>query len=227
MLKHSIKLKGIIDTEIKQKDNKYYFTLNTSINKDDSNKTLIYVELTKNMFEAIKDFYKDNVVTISGTVQAKKTKNDVPFIYLKSSNIYLQRNNDKDISVAPKELPEKESNQKQKFKKASNPWYSHFSDDEFIQVDTSKIYLVEEEHFKANVYFDASFFDENKPIGVRKIEDDKFALVIGFREYMFAKLLNKPTIKACITELNSKDFKDTYINKKKNIKFNSNNTNDN
>ena len=31
MLKHSIKLKGIIDTEIKQKDNKYYFTLNTSV----------------------------------------------------------------------------------------------------------------------------------------------------------------------------------------------------
>lgn len=213
MIKNYLKLKGIIDTEIKQKGDKYYFTLNTSINNNESAKSLIYVELTKNMFEPIKDNYKDIPATIYGSVQAKKTKNEVPFIYLKCDNIHLQQENGKDVSARPKKEKKYKQQMKKQNKEKIKPWNYNLSDEDFTLIDTSKVYLIEEEHQKANVSFNSCEYDENNPIGVRQLEDGNFALVIGFREYAFAKLLNKPTIKAYITELHSKEFKEKYFNK--------------
>lgn len=51
--------------------------------------------------------------------------------------------------------------------------------------------------------YKASKNNKNKiPIVVRKLSDDHYGLVLGFRSYCVARLLEDEKVKACVTDLN-------------------------
>lgn len=210
MVKNILKLEGIIDTEIKKKDNNYYFTLYTNIQGKGNYKSLVYIELTEVIFNKIKDIYKDSYAFITGSIQARNTKNNIPFIYLKAFSINFDKDNNSNKKDKKEVLPNKTEKKKNNIKY----WNEYFSDEDFDFVEISKIYLIDEIHLKANIFFNSKFYNENNPIVIKKIDNNKFSLIIGFKEFFYAKLLNKTKIKAHITDLDRLEFINKYIENK-------------
>jgi hypothetical protein len=85
--------------------------------------------------------------------------------------------------------------------KALNHWRKSHTDVKDIKV--TDLVLTEEEHFKG---FNQSGFASlkrytiKKPIIVRPLDNGKFSLVVGFRDYIIAKILNFETVPAIIAD---------------------------
>lgn len=204
MLEGSFKFKGLIKTDIKEKNDKYYFTFNTYIKSNDKLKSLVYVEIDKTLFQKIKDDYKIKPVEIYGEIIAKKTKNDLPFVYFIANNINIVNDNTKNKKV---------NNNKFKNKGIKISLKDKFEDSEYTYIDLNKIHITEEEHMKGLIEFDKKAIDINTPIAVRKIDEDNYSLVLGFREFAYFKLLDVQKVRVLITELSNKDFKNKYFPK--------------
>lgn len=216
MLKNTIKISGkITDSEIKEKDGKYYLILNTSLDKKENTKSLVYVDIRPKIYNNIKDSYKNSHVVIAGSVQAKKTKKEVPYIFVKCENFSLVTNKkkikkiDKELEIENKEVDLKPS--EKEIKKIFINWYDKMDKEDFELIETAKVGLVEDEHLKATMFFNKECKYDDRPIAVRKLDDGTYTLVTGFKCYVYAKLLNKPYIKAHITQLSCKEFKDKYV----------------
>lgn len=213
MVRNTIKISGkITDSEIKEKDGKYYLLLNTSLDKKESSKSLIYVDINPKIYNTIKDSYKNSHVVIAGSVQAKKTKKDVPYIFLKCENFALVTNKKK-IKKIDKSL-EKEVEQKpskEELRKKHVNWFDKLDKKDFEMIETAKVCLVDEDHAKATMFFNKDFKFEDRPIAVKKLDDGTYSLISGFKLYVHAKLLNQQYIKAYVTDLGCKEFKDKYV----------------
>lgn len=212
MLNGSIKYKGLIESEIKEKDNKYYFTFNTSIDKNNNLKSLVYVEITNKMYLSIKDKYKTEPISLVGNVIARKTKNDIPFIYLVANNIRFLNNNSNKITIKNENNSNEENIINSQSKKT---WINYFQEDEFIELELNKIHITDKEHEKGQINFNKEFV-VRKPIVVRKIDEDNYSLVLGFREFVYSKILDIPKIKVLITDLSNEEFKNKYLSVKVN-----------
>lgn len=81
-------------------------------------------------------------------------------------------------------------------------WYKP---EEVIKINTNDLVLVEKEHLKTKniaLYGTLNRLKDQEELdavlAVRPIENGKYALVMGIKGYIIAKLLNKPTVKAVI-----------------------------
>jgi len=108
------------------------------------------------------------------------------------------------------EVPTKTKKSKNKYVNydadALGLWRKNHTDVQDIRV--ADLELTEEEHLRG---FDPSGYTNFKgfirsgiksPIIVRPLDNGKFSLVVGFRVYVIAKILNYETLPAIITELN-------------------------
>ena len=107
-----------------------------------------------------------------------------------------------EIKTVPAETPTKPNYSKDDLEtKALNHWRKDHTDVKDIKV--SDLVLTEEEHFKG---FNQSGFASlkrytiKKPIIVRPLDNGKFSLVVGFRDYIIAKILNFETVPAIIAD---------------------------
>ena len=85
-------------------------------------------------------------------------------------------------------------------------WYEKL--DNFIDLDTNKIELLNEVFRTGNVNLDLRrLHDEtkNNHVVVKKISEDKYELVMGIAAYCRSKILDK-TVKALVTDLTRKEF---------------------
>lgn len=213
MVINSLKIKGKIEKEPKVDGARVFLTLKTNLYNKENTESILYVELPLSQWENIKDVYLNTDVEINGQIQARKTKNGTPLTYVKATNANMltekkKKNNSKkkkkkeDIEVA-----ESIENVNSKLEK-KEAWYKSIDDSEFIMIDSSEIELIEKIHMYGNVPFNlVKGYD--KPVAVRKMDNGKYALVVGMQSFFSARITNKP-VKAYITELDHKEFVKAY-----------------
>ncbi|MFI3231040.1 MAG: hypothetical protein R3Y29_05775 [bacterium] len=210
MFSNKLKICGKINKEgIKRTDSKVFFTLNTRINNNDKYKSLVYVEFNKNIWDKISPDDYNKELIISGEIQARKTKNNSPFIYLKTHDVILKSDKSK--------KNKKRINKQEKFNKTAIKWTHLFKEEEFEMIDISKVYLKEDEHMKGVINFYTKTHKDTRDrvhgkVVVKSEEDGRYSLIAGFTEFVHCKLLDLD-INAYVTDLSMEEFKDKYFNK--------------
>lgn len=94
-----------------------------------------------------------------------------------------------------------------------------FKEDEVVTVNTSDVVVDEQTHLMTyDIRFGKQFLtkihEERKvirPIAVRKIEDNKYVLVMGIKFLIAAKIFNIDTIPVVIKDMTYKEFEKKYI----------------
>lgn len=202
MVKNILKIIGKIEKEPKIEGSKVYLTLHTDIDNRDKSESVLYVELTQNQWGKVKHKYLNSEVIITGQIQARKTKNGIPLIFVKANNITLSKSTSKKITIQEVENRPKVSNPPKK------AWFKNFEENQFIEIDVNSVELVEKDHLTGTIPYNL-INGFKSPIAIRPLENNKYALVAGVRGYFSAKLMNT-SIKAYITDLTHKEFVEKY-----------------
>ena len=88
---------------------------------------------------------------------------------------------------------------------ALNHWRKNHTD--VKQIKVSDLILTEEEHYKGFTQGGLTFFKKytiRKPLIVHPLDNGKYSLVIGFKDYIMAKILNFETVPAIIANYDRK-----------------------
>lgn len=93
--------------------------------------------------------------------------------------------------------------------KIPHQWYKRIKEEDYVEIDTDKICLVEDIHKKFKSVY-GIYEDIECKLAVRELEDGQYALVTGLRGYIIAKIFNKKTCKCYITDLAHNDFAEKY-----------------
>lgn len=218
MFSNKLEICGIINKEtIKESDDKVFLTLNTIIGENDKSKSLIYLEVEKELWDSVNINYYILPLVITGEIQARRTKSNSPFIYMKVSSIVLKSRKDREIKQINKY--KSKIGHVEKLTKTKVNWVHAFKtaepEEKLHIIDISKIYLKEDLHMQCALNFSAKSYinpeeERIKTPALVKIEDDgRYSLVIGFKEYLHCKLLNTD-MKTYVTNLSLDDFLDKY-----------------
>ena len=88
---------------------------------------------------------------------------------------------------------------------ALNHWRKTHTD--VKQIKVSDLILTEQEHFKGSIQggfkYQKGYIIKNQLI-IHQLDNGKYSLVIGFRDYVIAKILNFETVPAIIAEYDRK-----------------------
>lgn len=217
----TLKVKGTFAKvfEADKEDGSVRVLFKNEVTRKELNDSIIMVRFTKSQWRRIKK--KPNLmdveVTLDGQFQVSITKDNKPYIYMLCTNIIKVK--------ADKESEETTENDEVKDEKLASDieeqdkikkikavkWYTQIPEDEFVDIDISKVKLVEELHLNSIV----KGFDIRKmrnytmtPIAVRKAGDE-YELVTGVAMYIVAKLLSRD-VKAYITDLDIATFREKY-----------------
>ncbi|MDD7796310.1 ParB N-terminal domain-containing protein [Clostridium sp. 'White wine YQ'] len=117
-----------------------------------------------------------------------------------------------DLSDLPWRKAKKKHSKKKEKKTNIISWIGKVTDS-IVNIPTKDIMLEEEIHLNCHkLNFNGKLKEYSKqekienPIAVRKISDNKYALVMGIQRYFAAKILDIEVIPAIITDLNYADF---------------------
>lgn len=130
--------------------------------------------------------------------------------------------------IVPKEQPKQDKPENIKNHKKSRDYGKRktfayisewFKEDEIITVNTSDVVVDDPSHIEAydirfGKYFLAKVHEAKKiikPVAVRKIENNKYVLVMGFKIFISAKIFNIETIPVVIKDMTAKEFEDKYV----------------
>lgn len=152
----------------------------------------------------------DTEICFQGLVKAAVTKKGIPYILVSCSNILTSKADkssiDKEVEMS-KPKRQKENTFKEKSRQSKNKWYKMVEEDEFINIEVSKIKLVDPIHMKlCNLNINLLGNDINKPVAVRENEEGIYELIVGVKSYIKAKILDIGMIKAYKTDLGREDF---------------------
>lgn len=187
----------------------------------------------KQIFDKVKE---NSYYIVNGEPKATVNKKGVPFIIINCLNIYVRKIpkelKEKMKSIDPeKEGPIKDaadgtqSNLSKESVIHENPepayisefkrnkyssWYEGL-DDKLETINLDDISISERVHFYGIVsLFGLDKAKENgkvkAPIAVKELEDGKYTLIAGYRQYVHSKILNFKTIRAYITDLSHEEF---------------------
>lgn len=222
-IKNDVKIKPVKQDEgsnsDEQVEEKVFVTVNTRINNINQTKSLVYVELTKKLWSEIEDVYDKKSVVIIGEAQARITKNNKPFIYMIAREVHLTVTYNKEqrrIQSYKKHIENtiSQRSEKTKSKKRVVHWLNNFKEEDFQEMDISKIFIKEEEHMKGFVNFhtktNSNKYAKSYPLVVRPEENGMYSLVVGFSSYATHKISNSNPM-VYITELTVPEFKEKYL----------------
>lgn len=217
MINSRIVITGSLDREPKiREDGTVDLILTNTIDEharkdmQDKGNSIILVKLSKVQWKSKKkSLLKPNKeIKVIGHVKALVNKKGTPFIYVSPQSI--------EIYEAPEVEDIKEINKK--FKGISNqinvvnktyiPWRKAVDKSEFIELDPAKVILEDEDH--VNAQFNWLDFKNGRArkdftVAVRKIDEDKYALVSGIARYIIAKVFNE-NLSAYVTDLTREEF---------------------
>jgi hypothetical protein len=217
MINSRIVITGSLDREPKiREDGTVDLILTNTIDEyarkdmQDKGNSIILVKLSKVQWKSKKkSLLKPNKeIKVIGHVKALVNKKGTPFIYVSPQSI--------EIYEAPEVKDIKEINKK--FKGISNqinivnktyiPWRKAVDKSEFIELDPAKVILEDEDHVNAQFnWLDLKNGRSRKDftVAVRKIDEDKYALVSGIARYIIAKVFNE-NLSAYVTDLTREEF---------------------
>ena len=187
-----------IDCELKKNDKDNYVGLVKGLVGNDGIESIFYLEMDKEAYSYIAGYDLNNTLfDISGILQARKNKNDVPFIYYKVMNVI---DDDEKKKITESSLIEEEGEgdntnveikkKKKKRKKGATiiDVIRHFELD-YIDMSADKIKLTEKKHLKTAV---VKMNKKTNLVIIRPLEEssDEYSLVLGYDALVRAKLLN-------------------------------------
>ncbi|MGL4914287.1 MAG: hypothetical protein ACRC3Y_17840 [Romboutsia sp.] len=176
----------------------------------DKGNSIILVKLSKTQWKSKKkSLLKPNTeIKVVGHVKALVNKKGTPFIYVSPQNIDIYEAKEvkdiKDINKKFKGI----ANQVNIANKTYIPWRKAVDKSEFITLDPAKIILEDEDHVNAQFnWLDLKNGRGKKDftVAVRKIDEDKYALVSGISRYIIAKVFNE-NLSAYVTDLTREEF---------------------
>ena len=202
--------------------------------------SIVMVEVTRRQWQRYKD-HPDVLqlyFTIVGRFEIRK-KNEKPYLYVKSISINrlrakgqkdkiqefenINKEYERQIGIDEremKELQELEEKKKLKIKKKLEDqkedkfWYKKIEENQFIDVDISKVKLTSEVHLNSIVPIynikRINRIQRVSPIAIKKIDGcEEYELITGLRSFILAKLLSLK-VKAYVTDLDRDAFKEKY-----------------
>lgn len=183
--------------------------------KDIKNKgnSIFLVKLSKVQWKSKKkSLLKPNKeVKVIGHIKALVNKKGVPFIYVSPQSVEVLDIYNKDKEHRVKQFKGL-SSQINEINKKYIPWRNTVDDSEFIVLDPAKVILEDEDHINAQF----NWLDlkkgrtyTNYTVAVRKIDEDKYALVSGIGRYIVAKIFNKK-LSAYVTDLTREEFVEEF-----------------
>jgi len=188
------------------------------------------ITVSKKMWKKVSDKLQGNRIMFTGEPKAAVTVKGTPFILVNCFDIsvieqkvkYNQTEPKKDVPPKPvkplkievqeiKLVDTKTTETPTKSKKtqiddpdtkALRYWRKNHKDVQDVKV--ANLVLTEEEHLKgfktSNFMSFNSLRRQGKPIIVRPLDNGKLSLVVGYRSYIIAKILNFETLPAIITD---------------------------
>lgn len=225
-----------VDCELKKKDKGMYVGLAKGLVGNDGIESIFYLEMDEEKYAYISGYdLESTLFDISGVMQARKNKNDVPFIYYKVMN--LIKSEDKKVSkeeIAPivegnveKEIEDKSDEKKKKKKKGENKVITVNEVVESLGLEpiimsADKIKLTEKEHLKKAI---VDLSRNLNLVIIRPLEesDGEYSLVLGYSALIKAKLLNTPVTAYIVNKTREevvdyiKDFRNKKLNEESEI----------
>ena len=189
-----------IDCELKKNNKGMYVGLAKGLVGNDGIESIFYLEMDEEAYVYISGYDLNNTLfDISGIMQARKNKNEVPFIYYKVENVISDgdkekvEDSSKENIVVEKDLVD-DTNVKTKKKKRRKKGKSiieivkHF-ELEPIDMSADKIKLTEKKHLKKAI---VQMNKTSNLVIIRPLEgpSDEYSLVLGYGALVRAKLLN-------------------------------------
>lgn len=222
-----VKLKGCkIDSDFTKINENTYSCVSKAIIGEDNFESIIYLELSDEHYKYITKFnYKELLFNLTGVVQIRKNKKDIPFMFFKTNSIINTEEiagikEKKEETVKQKELIE--NNTKRKDNNELDINTSKWSDcipglkDNLIEMKMDKIKIINKIHTRM------AMVDLKRNSGivvVKKIEDtDEYELIIGYATFIKCKLLDL-TAKVYVTDKTRKEFV-KYLNNTQDAKVN-------
>lgn len=212
MVKSKILIKGTLDREPKENEDGSVDLILTNVIEDHAPKELrkkgdsiFLVRLSPNIWKHHRRrIRKENAeFSVIGGVKASVNKKGVPFVYVQADSV-LVKNDTPKIDTSIKELNQRIN----KIKNKVVPWFAGLGDEDFIELAPDNVVLVEQDHLEANFKW-LDFKELNKRtelnVAVRKLENGKYALVSGIKNFIAGKVFNK-NYRAYITDLGREDF---------------------
>ena len=184
----------------------------------DKGNSIILVKLSKTQWKSKKkSLLKQNKeIQVVGHIKALVNKKGIPFIYVSPQNIEIYEAKEvKDIKETNKKF-KGISSQINIANKTYIPWRKAVDKSEFITLDPAKVILEDEEHINAQFnWLDLKNGKDRKDftVAVRKIDEDKYALVSGIARYIIAKVFNE-NLSAYVTDLTREEFASEFEIKK-------------
>ncbi|MEG1312452.1 MAG: hypothetical protein RSD47_10665 [Romboutsia sp.] len=217
MVNSRIFITGSLDKEPKLNEDGTVDLILTNVIDDNARKdikskgnSIFLVKLSKAQWKSKKKkLLKPNrEIKVVGHIKALVNKKGVPFIYVSPQSVEVFEVQDKK-EKEPKVMKFKGlSSQINDANKKYIPWRNAVDDSEFIELDPAKVILEDEEHINAQF----KWLDLKKGrtytnyiVAVRKIDEDKYALVSGIARYIVAKIFNKK-LSAYVTDLTREEF---------------------
>ena len=217
MINSGIVITGSLDREPKiREDGTVDLILTNTIDEharkdmQDKGNSIILVKLSKVQWKSKKkSLLKPNKeIKVIGHVKALVNKKGTPFIYVSPQSIEIYEVPEvKDIKEINKKF-KGISNQINVVNKTYIPWRKAVDKSEFIELDPAKVILEDEDH--VNAQFNWLDFKNGRSrkdftVAVRKIDEDKYALVSGIARYIIAKVFNE-NLSAYVTDLTREEF---------------------
>ena len=212
MVKSKILIKGTLDREPKINEDGSVDLILTNVIEDHAPKQLrgkgdsiFLVRLSKSTWKHHRRrIGKENAeFSVLGGVKASVNKKGIPFVYVQADNV-LVKNDSPKIDASVKDINQKIN----KIKKQVVPWFVNLADEDFIELAPYDVLLVEEDHLEADFKW-LDFKELNKRtelnVAVRKLENGKYALVSGIKNFIAGKVFNK-NYRAYITNLRREEF---------------------
>lgn len=227
------------DCELKKNDKGMYVGLAKGLVGNNGLESVFYLEMDQEVYGYISECdLESTLFDISGVMQARKNKKEVPFIYYKvmnliksedKENLYKMNKEETDPIVGgkvEKEIEDK-SNVKKKKKKGENKVITVTEVVESLGLEpiimsADKIKLTEKEHLKKAI------IDLSRNLNlviIRPLEesDGEYSLVLGYSALIKAKLLNTPVTAYIVNKTREevvdyiKDFRNKKLNEESEI----------
>ena len=195
---------------LKNKKGIPYVNINATKVVSNEKKDVVRTDKVRN--NLIKEFKKADLKALEEKYQKFCIDEEIKELIevLKETTLLKEKTKLKNREIYLKELQVAILKREKKLSKSNDivrcKWYEKL--DNFIDLDTNKIELLNEVFRTGNVNLDLRrLHDEtkNNHVVVKKISEDKYELVMGIAAYCRSKILDK-TVKALVTDLTRKEF---------------------
>ena len=221
------------DCELKKNDKGMYVGLAKGLVGSNCLESVFYLEMDQDIYGYISECdLESTLFDISGVMQARKNKKEVPFIFYKVMNLIksVEKEVNKEEIVAEGKVNEEKENNSDEKKKKKKGVGKVITVTEVVEslglepiiMSADKIKLTEKEHLKKAI------IDLSKKLTlviIRPLEESEgeYSLVLGYSALIKAKLLNTPVTAYIVNKTREevvdyiKDFRNKKLNEENEI----------